>query len=90
MSDMAFWRRIEIAADRLCGMADRLGAELTPGVGPAEALAWRGAVMRCASCREGAACDQWQATHDHADAPPLYCRNQHMLSAFAERRIAAE
>lgn len=39
------------------------------------------AVMRCADCKEPAACSQWLKSH--ADGPqsvPVFCRNDEMLA----------
>lgn len=60
------------------GMAERLGAEVTP---PLETdpetigRAYREAVLRCASCEQQEDCKDLQANNDTLSEAPSYCRN---------------
>lgn len=75
---MGIFRKIDGSAALTHGMADHLGADLTaaflrdPEFAP---FAFRSAVMRCAGCREHAACAKLQAGCAKLDKAPGYCRN---------------
>jgi hypothetical protein len=73
-----FYKKIDESCSLTAGMADRLGT-VVPGTAAmatdADAAAYRSAVMRCAACKEHAACARLQAENPTLDAAPSYCRN---------------
>lgn len=79
---MTFLDRFDTASARLADMSRLLGAEMAGDGSPEAVMAYRGAVIRCAACRQGAACDSWRAQGTSAEAPPAFCRNRDRLRSL--------
>lgn len=81
---MGLFTRLDKHMDLMGGMADRLGVDLDQTL-QSEAMvgSYRSAVLRCASCKEAGACQQWQAAHAKAHVTPSYCRNSQWFSALS-------
>lgn len=81
---MGFFDRLTRHEPLFHGMADRLGVDIGDWIGrsPARAGDYRAAMMSCAGCRSGAACEVWQASHDRAEHAPDFCRNRHLLDTL--------
>lgn len=83
---MGFFTKLDKHMDLMGGMAKRVGLDLSEEMtNESVAAGYRGAVLRCATCREAGACAQWQAEHAHADQTPNYCRNAGWFDALQQK-----
>lgn len=82
---MGLFARLAAHEELFQGMTDRVGADVSTWVyeTPRNAAAYRTAMFSCTACTSGEACADWQASHDHAEAAPDFCRNRRMLNAIA-------
>lgn len=86
---MSVFTRLAVAGDQSQKMAETLGVDVQSILDPATpsgANAYRGVVLRCASCNEAARCARLLAENTHLDMPPDYCRNAGLLRALQRKK----
>lgn len=73
---------LAVSQDQSKRMADKVGADLSRAFDKtvqADALALRGIALRCATCKQHAACAKLLNENEQLESPPEYCRNAEMF-----------
>ena len=85
---MSLFEKVDKHRELVNGMADRLGVDFGAKVAadPALAAQYRAAILTCTACRDVGECQGWQASHEHTEETPEYCRNKGLLETLASER----
>ncbi|WP_323786236.1 DUF6455 family protein [Thalassovita sp.] len=83
---MGIFKNISRHAAVMNRMAETVGANFASRIqaDPEFAFQYRGAVMRCSSCKHDGDCSVWMDHHARASQAPRYCRNKDLLEALSE------
>lgn len=79
---MGLYDKMNLSVARVARMANRLGfsfANKTLNDTAAEAALYRGAVLKCTTCRCGPECDALLDSGEALETAPAYCRNKDLF-----------
>ena len=78
--------KIDTHMNLVMRMGDTVGADIEDALvsGRLSPENLRGAVLRCTSCRDVGACEDWleERAEMGSDSPPAYCRNHAIFEAL--------